>query len=204
MDKEQQPKSSELITDVVVGVSDGLTIPFVLATGLSAVIENTTTIIIVGLVATVIGAIAMAIGGYAAGKPAGTHQHDEAHTLLGLSKETQVLIDDEIAKDKTTLDNYIKEYGLDIPTSQAARNTALTIGLSYAVAGLIPLSPYFFVMTPADGLKISVLLSACSLFLFGYFKGKFLGQNAVATAFRLMLIGCVAATGAYLIAGIFR
>src|SRR6185312_837803 len=159
-------KSSDIVTDVVIGMSDGLTVPFALAAGLSGAVSSTAIIITAGLAEIVAGAIAMGLGGYLAGKTETDHynaellrEHREIDQLpeeekrevrnifaeIGLSKETQHLIANEMAKDKNTWADFMMKYelGLDKPDPRRARNSAFNIGISYIVGGLIPLCPYF-------------------------------------------------------------
>jgi VIT1/CCC1 family predicted Fe2+/Mn2+ transporter len=224
--EEKHFKSSDLITDIVIGMSDGLTVPFALAAGLSGAISSTGIVITAGLAEIAAGSIAMGLGGYLAGKTEQDHyaselkrEQEEVEVVperekqevrdvfaeMGLSAETQNIIADEMAKDKEKWVDFMMKYelGLDKPDPKRARNSALNIGVSYIIGGLVPLSPYFFVQHPIDGLKWSAVITVICLFIFGYFKAKFTGQNAFGGAFRVMLIGSAAATAAFLIARIF-
>ncbi len=96
------------------------------------------------------------------------------------------------------------ELGLDKPDPKRASKSALNIGLSYVVGGLVPLSPYFFLDSPTEGLKISVVVTLLCLFVFGYFKSRFTGVNAWGGAIRVMLIGAVAAGAAFGVAKLFE
>jgi VIT1/CCC1 family predicted Fe2+/Mn2+ transporter len=224
--EEKHFKSSDLITDIVIGMSDGLTVPFALAAGLSGAISSTGIVITAGLAEIAAGSIAMGLGGYLAGKTEQDHyaselkrEQEEVEVVperekqevrdvfaeMGLSAETQNIIADEMAKDKEKWVDFMMKYelGLDKPDPKRARNSALNIGVSYIIGGLVPLSPYFFAQQPIDGLKWSAVITVICLFIFGYFKAKFTGQNAWGGALRVMLIGSAAATAAFLIARIF-
>ncbi len=224
---EQHFHSSELVTDIVIGMSDGLTVPFALAAGLSGAVHDTHVIVIAGLAEVVAGSIAMGLGGYLAGKTEIDHynaeqkreewevdnlperEKEEVRVIfagMGLSDETQHQIVDEMAKDKAKWVEFMMRYelGLEKPDAKRARNSALNIGLSYVVGGLVPLSPYFFTSTPIDGLKWSAIITVVCLFIFGFFKAKFTGQNKLEGAFRVMLIGSVAAAAAFFIARLFN
>ncbi len=218
--QEEHLKSSDLLRDVVIGMSDGLTVPFALAAGLSGAVDSTGIIIIAGIAEIAAGSIAMGLGGYLAGKTEQDHynsevkreyyeienlRHQEVEETkvffagIGLSEELQEKATEEIAKDKRQWVDFMMKYelGLDKPDPRRATKSALNIGLSYIVGGLVPLSPYFFVHTPADGLKISVAVTLLCLFIFGFFKSKITGVNPWAGAIRVTLIGAVAAGAAF-------
>jgi vacuolar iron transporter family protein len=224
--EEEHFRSSHLVTDIVIGMSDGLTVPFALAAGLSGVVDSTTIIVTAGLAEVAAGSIAMGLGGYLAGKTEIDHYNSElkreemeveevpekekqevreVFADMGLSKETQNLIADEMARDKKKWVDFMMKYelGLDRPDPRRARNSALNIGISYIVGGLIPLSPYFVYGNPADALKWSCVITVFCLFIFGFFKAKVTGQNKWMGAIRVTLIGSVAATAAYFIASLF-
>lgn len=224
--EEQHLKSSDLITDIVIGMSDGLTVPFALAAGLSGAVSSTGVIIIAGIAEIAAGSIAMGLGGYLAGKTEQDHYESEvkremyevdnlrdreiAETKeffanIGLSEELQTKATEEIAKDKEQWVDFMMKYelGLDKPDPKRATKSALNIGISYVVGGLVPLSPYFFVQSPHEGLKISVLVTLICLFLFGFLKSKYTGVNAWWGAVRVTIIGAVAAAAAFGVARVF-
>jgi len=224
---EKHFKSSELVTDIVIGMSDGLTVPFALAAGLSGAVHDTHIIVIAGLAEVAAGSIAMGLGGYLAGKTEIDHYYSEQKREewevdnlpdkekeevrvifagMGMSDTTQKLIVDEMAKDKEKWVDFMMRYelGLEKPDAKRARNSAMNIGVSYIVGGMVPLSPYFFVATPIDGLKLSAGITVICLFIFGFFKAKVTGQNALGGAIRVMLIGSIAAAAAFFIARLFN
>ncbi len=221
--EEQHLKSSDTLRDIVIGMSDGLTVPFALAAGLSGAVDSTGIIVIAGIAEIAAGSIAMGLGGYLAGKTEQDHynselkrefyevenlRHKEVEETkeffanIGLSEELQNKATEEIAKDKKQWVDFMMKYelGLDKPDPRRATKSALNIGLSYIVGGLVPLSPYFFVDSPADGLKISVVITLLCLFIFGFFKSRITGVNAWWGALRVMLIGAAAASAAFGIA----
>jgi VIT1/CCC1 family predicted Fe2+/Mn2+ transporter len=225
--KEEHLLSSAFITDVVIGMSDGLTVPFALAAGLSGAVHSNGVVITAGIAEIVAGSIAMGLGGYLAGKTEQEHyqselqrEYDEVENLperekseireifeaYGLNDEVQHLIADELAKDKDKWVDFMMKYelGLEKPDVNRARNSAATIGLSYVIGGLIPLTAYFFTGTPLQGLTVSALLTIICLFTFGFFKSKVTGQPPVAGALKVTLIGVVAASAAFLIARAFN
>lgn len=215
--------SPATLTDIVIGMSDGLTVPFALAAGISGAVQGTNLIIIAGLAEIAAGSIAMGLGGYLAGKTEIDHYNSELKreyyevenlphiekqevkdffSSLGLSEEVQEKAMEEVTKDKEKWVDLMMKYelGLEKPEPARARKSAFNIGVSYIVGGLIPLSPYFFVSQSIDGLKISSVITLISLFVFGYFKSKITGVNALAGALRVMIIGAIAAGCAFGIA----
>lgn len=224
---EEHLRSSETLRDIVIGMSDGLTVPFALAAGLSGAVSNTDVIVIAGIAEIAAGSIAMGLGGYLAGKTEQDHYNSEEKreyyevdnlrereidetkeffANIGLSKELQDKATDEISRDKTQWVDFMMKYelGLEKPDPKRARKSALNIGLSYIAGGLVPLSPYFFISSPVEGLKISVVVTLICLFWFGYFKSKMTGVNAWMGALRVMLIGAVAAGAAFGVAKLFE
>ncbi len=224
---EKHFQSSEFVTDVVIGMSDGLTVPFALAAGLSGAVSSTHIVIIAGLAEIAAGSIAMGLGGYLAGKTELDHYYaeqkreewevdnlpdrekEEVRIIfeeMGLSAETQNIVVEEIAKDKVKWVDFMmrNELGLEKPHPQRARNSALNIGVSYIVGGMVPLTPYFFVTAPVDGLKLSAIITVICLFIFGFFKAKATGQNPWGGALRVMFIGSAAASAAFFIARLFN
>jgi vacuolar iron transporter family protein len=225
--EEEHLKSSDVIRDIVIGMSDGLTVPFALAAGLSGAVDSTSIIVIAGIAEIAAGSIAMGLGGYLAGKTEQDHYNSELKreyyevenlrereieetkeffANIGLSKELQDKATEEIAKDKKQWVDFMMKYelGLEKPDPKRATKSALNIGLSYVVGGLVPLSPYFFVHTPGDGLKISAVVTLLCLFVFGFFKSKITGINPWQGALRVMLIGALAAGAAFGVAKLFE
>lgn len=227
--QETHMRSSEILTDIVIGMSDGLTVPFALAAGLSgAVSPNHLNLIwIAGLAEIAAGSIAMGLGGYLAGRTEVDHynselkrEYDEVHQVpdkekeevkeffsnLGLSEEVQEQAVEEMTRDKDKWVDFMMKYelGLDKPDPQRARKSAFNIGVSYVVGGFIPLSPYFFVSDGLAGLKISAIITLICLFIFGYFKSKMTGVHPLAGALRVMIIGALAAGCAFAVARLIQ
>lgn len=224
---EQHLQSAEWLTDIVIGMSDGLTVPFALAAGLSGAVESTGIIVIAGIAEIAAGSIAMGLGGYLAGKTEQDHYNSELKREfeevarvpdkekeevreffqnLGLSEDRQHQAVEEIAKDKKKWVDFMMKYelGLDKPDPRRAAKSALNIGLSYVIGGLVPLSPYFFSETPIEALKLSVIVTLICLFIFGYFKSRMTGVHPWGGALRVMLIGAVAAGAAFGVARLFE
>ncbi|MEK6614498.1 MAG: VIT1/CCC1 transporter family protein [Bacteroidota bacterium] len=224
--EEKHLKSSAFIRDTVIGMADGLTVPFALAAGLSGVVQNNTLVITAGVAEIVAGSIAMGLGGYLAGRTEVEHyeselkrEYDEVEHLpekekaevrevfanYGLSEQSQNLIAEELSKDKNQWVNFMMKFelGLEEPHANRARNSAATIGISYIVGGFIPLTAYFFTPTPHEGLLVSSALTILCLFIFGYFKSKVTGQPPFMGAIKVTLIGLAAAGAAFFVAKAF-
>ncbi len=224
---ESHLKSSAALSDIVIGMSDGLTVPFALAAGLSGAVSNSGIIIIAGIAEICAGSIAMGLGGYLAGKTEQDHyssevkrEYDEIENLrhleiaetkeffanIGLSPALQDQATEEIAKDKNRWVDFMMKYelGLEKPDPKRATKSALNIGLSYIAGGIIPLSPYFFIMDATKALKVSVIATLICLFIFGYFKSKITGVKPLLGAIKVTLIGAVAAAAAFGVARLFN
>ncbi|MEN9958100.1 MAG: hypothetical protein RLZZ474_344 [Bacteroidota bacterium] len=224
---EQHLKSSDFITDMVIGMSDGLTVPFALAAGLSGAVDSAAIVTAAGIAEIVAGSIAMGLGGYLAGQTEQEHyeaelkrEYEEVERVperekeeirevfedYGLSPEAQEIVVEAISKDKDKWVDFMMrfELGLERPNPNRARNSALTIGISYIIGGFIPLLPYFYVEQPVDGLKYSAAVTVLALLIFGYFKSKITGQNPIIGSLKVTSIGAAAATAAYLVAKLFQ
>lgn len=223
--QENHFSGSEIVRDIVIGMSDGLTVPFALAAGLTGAMQDNAVIVTAGLAEIVAGSIAMGLGGYLAGKTEIDHYDSElkreyyeveqfpetekkevreVFADYGLSEESQTLIVEELSKDKNKWVNFMMRYelGLEKPDINRARQSALTIGISYIVGGIVPLSAYFKIFTDNahDGLVYSCIITALCLLIFGYFKTKIIGQPPVQGALKILFIGALAASAAYFIA----
>lgn len=219
-------ESSDLVRDVVIGMADGLTVPFALAAGLTGAVFSNNIIIAAGVAEIAAGSIAMGLGGYLAGKTEQEHyeselrreyfevekypekEKDEVAEALagyGIRPETLKKVVEEMAEDKEKWVEFMMRYelGLEKPDVNRARNSALNIGLSYVVGGLVPLAPYFFTETPHEGLVWSAGVTVLCLFVFGYIKSRVTGQPPFAGALKVMMIGVVAAAAAYFVAKLF-
>jgi len=220
MHHEHHLKSSDTIRDIVIGMSDGLTVPFALAAGLSGAVNSSTIIITAGIAEIVAGSIAMGLGGFLAGRTEADHyaselirEYDEVKRVpeqekaevrevfasFGLSETLQIQVADEMAKDTDKWVDFMMRYelGLEKPEANRATQSAITIGLSYIVGGIIPLSPYFFTVNSIHGLYYSCVITMICLFIFGYFKSRVTGQPAITGAFKVLIIGALAAAAAF-------
>ncbi len=204
-------------------MSDGLTVPFALSAGLSGAVSNNSIILVAGLAEIIAGTISMGLGGYLAGQTEIEHyegeqrreelevkripqeEKDEIKNILetyGISPSTQEAVTEDLARDHQKWVDFMMrfELGLEKPDPRQAFLSALRIGLSYAVGGLIPLSAYFFCHTPDSGLRYSTLITVACLMVFGFYKARFTGQNPWKGALMVTLIGLLAAGAAYGIA----
>ncbi len=223
--QEEHFEGSAIVRDIVIGMSDGLTVPFALAAGLTGAMQDNSIIVTAGLAEIVAGSIAMGLGGYLAGKTEIDHYDSElkreyyevdhfpdkekqevreVFQHYGLSEASQTLIADELAKDKDKWVSFMMRYelGLEKPDMNRARQSALTIGVSYIIGGIVPLSTYFpiFTSNAKDGFLYSCIVTALCLFIFGYFKTKIIGQPPLYGAAKTLFIGALAASAAYFIA----
>lgn len=223
--KEEHFESSEIVRDIVIGMADGLTVPFALAAGLSGALGTDANHIIItaGLAEIVAGSIAMGLGGYLAGKNEIDHydaelkrehyevdhfpekEKEEVKEIFedyGLSAKAQDIIVEELAKDKDKWVDFMMKFelGLEKPHPDRAKKSAFNIAASYVVGGFIPLSAYFFTEHPHEGIIYSSIITLIALAAFGYFKSKVTGQSPIKGAIRTTLVGALAASAAYFIA----
>lgn len=220
---EQHFTGSQMVKDIVIGMSDGLTVPFALAAGLTGAISETAIIVTAGLAEIAAGSIAMGLGGYLAGKTEVEHydaelkreyyevdvfpekEKQEVRDVFeeyGLSKSSTEAIVEELSKDKDKWVEFMMrfELGLEKPDINQARKSALSIGISYIIGGIIPLMSYFFADTAQQGLFYSCIVTGLCLFVFGYFKSKVIGQPPLYGALRITVIGALAAGTAFFVA----
>jgi VIT1/CCC1 family predicted Fe2+/Mn2+ transporter len=214
---------NETVRDIVLGMADGLTVPFALAAGLSGAMVASRIVIAAGLAEIAAGAIAMGLGGYLAGQSDAEHyanerareeqevdekpevealEVQEIFEAYGLEpKESQTVVSALRKRRKSWIDFMMRfELGLEEPAPKHALKSGVTIGGAYAAGGLIPLAPYFIMPTAASALPISIGVTLTTLLLFGYVKGRFTGANAVRSAIQTLVVGTLAAAAAYALA----
>jgi len=225
---EEHLQSSDLLKDIVIGMSDGLTVPFALAAGLSGAVNGNVSLVwIAGIAEIAAGSIAMGLGGYLAGKTDQDHYNSELKNEYwelehkreveieevrkvfiewGLSKHTAEEATQEIIKDNDRWVEFMMkhELGLQKPDPKRAKKSAFNIGSSYIVGGMVPLVPYFFVSTSLEGLKISAMITLACLYIFGFFKSKITGINPWIGGLKVMMIGALAAGTAFTIAKLIQ
>jgi len=220
---EQHFTSGNFVRDVVIGMSDGLTVPFALAAGLSGAVTNTRLITIGGLAEIAAGSIAMGLGGYLAARGDAEHYEQEKAREY---REIKEIPEEEVAEVSRVFRNYGLptqesmqvaqslskhpdawvdfmmrfELGLEEPDPKRAFTSAATIAGAYIAGGFIPLSPYMLLANAQRGLICSAAITLMALGIFGLIKGKFTGTNAVRSAIQTMVIGGVAAAAAFALA----
>ncbi len=220
---EKHFTSGEIVRDVVIGMADGLTVPFALAAGLSGAVSSTSIIVTAGFAEIVAGSIAMGLGGYLAGKSDVEHydseyerelyeidqmlehEKDEVVEILenyGLTHaESTPIVESLAARPKDFADFMMRfELGLEKPNPKRALQSGGTIGGAYIFGGLIPLLPYILFDEVQTALLWSVVITVIALFIFGYIKGTFTGTTPLKSAIQTCLIGSVAAATAFLVA----
>ena len=213
----------ETVRDVVIGMSDGLTVPFALAAGLSGAVAAARIVVTAGLAEVAAGSIAMGLGGYLAARSDAEHYASELareeREIVEMpeaeaAEVTQILqsygvqpndaalvIRSMRQQPKTWRDFMMRfELGLEAPDPRRALRSALTIAASYIVGGLVPLVPYMLARTVSRALEISIVLTLMALFVFGFVKGRFTGARPLRSAFQTVLIGGLAAGAAFAIA----
>jgi VIT1/CCC1 family predicted Fe2+/Mn2+ transporter len=221
---ERHFRSNETVRDIVIGMSDGLTVPFALAAGISGVPGVQTKIVVfAGLAEIAAGSIAMGLGGYLAARTDFEHyttekarENWEIDHLPDREKEEVAevfrgygmadihitpILDAMANNHEQWIDFMMRfELGLEAPDPKRARASALTIGLSYVVGGFIPLTPYILIPNLSIALLVSIVVTLIALFVFGYIKGRFTGTKPLRSGFQTMLVGGVAAGAAFLLA----
>ena len=220
---ERHFMASEVVRDAVIGMSDGLTVPFALAAGLTGAINTTQIIVTAGLAEIAAGSIAMGLGGYLAAKSDAEHYakererekrevaeipHEEMREVAevfqayGLTEdETWPIVQALKRQPQNWIDFMMRfELGLEKPNPSRALTSAVTIGGAYIAGGLVPLAPYMFSNSSSSALLISVALTLAALIVFGFIKGHFTGTRPVKSALQTALIGSAAAGAAFGIA----
>jgi len=220
---EKHFTAGDTVRDVVIGMSDGLTVPFALAAGLSGAVTAAHVVITAGLAEVAAGSIAMGLGGYLAARS------DAEHYASELKREEREIVDVPDAEAAEVADVFRTygltadetdhvvsalrtrptawrdfmmrfELGLEAPDPKRALRSALTIAAAYAVGGMVPLGPYFFAADVREGLKVSAGVTMVALFVFGFVKSGFTGAPQLRGALQTVLIGALAAGAAFLIA----
>jgi len=220
---ERHFQGSASVRDVVIGMADGLTVPFALAAGLSGASASSGIVVTAGLAEIAAGSIAMGLGGYLAARSDAEHyaserqrevrevaekrdaERDEVSEVFegyGLTAAQIAPILDAFEKDKEAWVDFMMrfELGLERPDPLRARRSALTIAGAYIVGGLVPLAPYMLMRDLGPALEWSIALTLIALFLFGYYKGTFTGVKPFKSALQTTLVGGLAAGAAFGIA----
>ena len=220
---ERHFTASAVVRDVVIGMADGLTVPFALAAGLSGAIAQANIVVTAGLAEIAAGSIAMGLGGYLAAKSDAEHyaaeerrEHQEVKEIpreemkevadifreYGIDEEhVGAVVEAMTRRPKQWVDFMMRfELGLERPDPSRARISAAVISGAYIAGGLIPLAPYMIFDVAATALKVSVAFTLVALAIFGYVKGRFTGSRPLKSALQTTLTGGIAATAAFMIA----
>ena len=217
---ERHFTASDTVRDVVVGMSDGLTVPFALAAGISGAIAASHLVITAGLAEIAAGSIAMGLGGYLAGRSESEHYDNERRREqleiekvpevereevaqifegYGLTRDESASVVEGLAnRPQAWIDFMMRfELGLEKPDPRRALWSAATIGASYALGGIVPLAPYFFIGSARTGLAVSAALTLVALGIFGWVKGHFTGAKPLVSSLQTVVIGGLAAAAAF-------
>lgn len=220
---EKHFTAGNFVRDVVIGMSDGLTVPFALAAGLSGAVQNTRLIVVGGFAEIAAGSIAMGLGGYLAARGDAEHYEQERireyreieeipeeekaevskvfHQYGLTEQETTPIVEALSRRPDAWVDFMMRfELGLEAPESGRAITSAATIAFSYIAGGIIPLSPYLVLSSASRGLLVSAVVTLAALGIFGYIKGRFTGTGRLRSATQTMVIGGLAAAAAFLLA----
>ncbi len=223
---EKHFTGSATVREIVIGMADGLTVPFALAAGLSAAVSSTSVIVTAGLAEVAAGAIAMGLGGYLAARTDAEHYETErareqdevdnerdhevreveeilrGYGLEGAGLEAAV---QSITSDRQRFTDFLMRFELDLkkPDPKHAPISAFTIGTSYVVGGLVPLFPYILTKDLGTAFQLSVATTGMALFVFGAVKGHFTGANRLKSALQTSVVGGLAAGAAYALAHAF-
>jgi vacuolar iron transporter family protein len=223
---EKHFESSDVVRDIVIGMADGLTVPFALAAGLTGAVNASHIIIVAGMAEIAAGSIAMGLGGYLAARSDEDHyasehrreereiverlddEREEVHEILesyGLERQSREHVLAAFERNPATWVDWMMrfELGLEKPQPGRAVRSAGTIALSYIAGGMIPLAPYLIMPQALVALRYSVAATIVALAVFGFVKGRFTGVSPWKSAFRTTLIGGLAAGAAFSIAKLF-
>jgi len=212
-----------LIKDIIIGMSDGLTVPFALTAGLSGVLHTNQLIIVSGMAEIAAGCISMGLGGFLAGESEIDHYNtalkreyyeietaphlelqevEDALAAAGVDMDLSKAAALQISRNKDNWANFMMQVELKMekPVDNRARVSAVTIALSYLAGGFIPLFPYILTNNNQTGFYTSCTVTIIALIIFGYFKSKVTGQNIVTGTLKVASIGIIAAAAAFLLA----
>jgi VIT1/CCC1 family predicted Fe2+/Mn2+ transporter len=220
---EEHFTATDTVRDIVIGMSDGLTVPFALAAGISGAVSAAAIVVTAGLAEIAAGSIAMGLGGYLAARTDAEHytteqarewretdevpdkEREEVAEVFrdyGLPKSLVTPVVNAISADRQRWVDFMMrfELGLEAPDPTRARQSALTIAFSYIAGGMIPLSPYILLNNIQSALPVSVVVTLIALFVFGFVKGRFTGLMPLKSGLQTVLVGGLAASVAFLLA----
>jgi VIT1/CCC1 family predicted Fe2+/Mn2+ transporter len=224
---ERHFKATEVVRDVVIGMSDGLTVPFALAAGLTGAVASASIVVTAGAAEIAAGSIAMGLGGYLAAKTDSEHYASErlrevretvelpeveteevakVFREYGLTKQQMAPIVEAITSNQERWVDFMMrfELGLETPDPSRAFRSAATIAVSYIVGGLVPLAPYIFMRDIQLALRFSVGVTLLALLFFGTVKGHYTGVKPFRAGLQTVLVGGLAAAAAFFLARLVR
>lgn len=217
---EKHFTAGNFVRDVVIGMSDGLTVPFALAAGLSGAVQSTRLVVVGGLAEIAAGSIAMGLGGYLAARGDAEHYEQErvreyreieeipeeemaevsrVFQQYGLTEAESTPVVEALSRRPDAWVDFMMrfELGLEAPQSSRAVTSAATIAVAYIAGGIIPLSPYVVLSSASQGLLFSAAVTLAALGIFGYIKGSFTGTGRLRSASQTVVIGGLAAAAAF-------
>jgi len=220
---EQHFSGGDVVRDVVIGMADGLTVPFALAAGISGALTSSHIVVTAGFAEIAAGSIAMGLGGYLAEKSNAEHFYSEQKREeveivqnvdaerseiveifqgYGISEEECRQVLAALERDPVQWRDFMMrfELGLEKPNPKRAFQSAITIALSYALGGIVPLAPYILMADSRKALAVSAIVTLFALAVFGFVKGHFTGVSKAKSSIQTALVGSVAAAVAYWIA----
>ncbi|XP_010424951.1 PREDICTED: vacuolar iron transporter 1 [Camelina sativa] len=217
---EKHFTAGEIVRDIIIGVSDGLTVPFALAAGLSGANASSSIVLTAGVAEVAAGAISMGLGGYLAAKSEEDHyareMKREQEEIVAVPETEAAEVAEILAQygiephEYTPVVNALRknppawldfmmrfELGLEKPDPKRALQSAFTIAIAYVLGGFIPLLPYMFIPQAMEAVVASVIITLFALFVFGYAKGHFTGSKPLRSAFETAFIGAIASAAAF-------
>ena len=220
---EEHFSGSAKVRDIVIGMADGLTVPFALAAGISGALTSNQIVVTAGLAEIAAGAIAMGLGGYLAARSEAEHYYNERRreeqeiiekpqiesleiteifNQYGVTAEESTPVLNALKRNPTAWRDFMMrfELGLELPDPKRAMQSAIRIGLSYIVGGLIPLFPYMILHHATPAMIISATITLIALAIFGAVKGHFTGMPKLKSALQTTIVGGLAAAVAFMVA----
>lgn len=222
--QEHHSNIATFVRDAIIGMADGITVPFAIAAGLASAGTGTSTIIIAAVLAEIAaGSISMGLGGYLAAQTEAEHYREErkreewevdhkpeaeaqevadALHRYGLSDAESMIVVESLKKRKKDWVDFMMrfELGLEEPDKRQSLKSAATIGGAYIVGGAIPLAPYLFITSVPEALKLSMLVTAITLLAFGFLRGRAIGGSPWKSMLQTFVVGTIAAVAAFLLA----
>jgi VIT1/CCC1 family predicted Fe2+/Mn2+ transporter len=220
---EHHFSGGDVVRDVVIGMADGLTVPFALAAGISGALTSSHIVVTAGFAEIAAGSIAMGLGGYLAEKSNAEHfyseqKREEDEIIHHVDAERQEIVEvfqtygvteeecrpilAALERDPVQWRDFMMrfELGLETPNPKRALQSAVTIAFSYVIGGLIPLAPYIVMTDSRKALVVSAVVTLIALAVFGFVKGHFTGVSKLKSSVQTTLVGGIAAAVAFWIA----